>query len=171
MLATVSYISTPDSHLLLLLGPALPSGTENRFLGTFVFVSPSGQNSTGALWEVLGSTARAERYAMRSSSCCCFHFITSSSIWDLSSLTRNWTCSPCRILTTGPPRKFWSDLLHTWDDGTAVTNSQRTFLLRILCVEIFMVEVTFEVCFKLIPRGKEMRAHMAQGWRQAGGHL
>lgn len=40
MLATVSYISIPDSHLLLLLGPVLPSGTENRFLGTFVFEVP-----------------------------------------------------------------------------------------------------------------------------------
>ena len=40
MLATVLYISIPDSHLLLLLSPALPSGTENRFLGTFVFEIP-----------------------------------------------------------------------------------------------------------------------------------
>lgn len=40
MLATVLYISIPDSHLLLLPGPVLPSGTENRFLGTFVFEVP-----------------------------------------------------------------------------------------------------------------------------------
>ena len=33
-----------------------------------------------------------------------------SSMWDLSSLTREWTCTPCfskhRALTTGLPRKF-----------------------------------------------------------------
>ena len=40
MLATVLYISIPNSHLLLLLGPALPSGIGNRFFGTFVFEVP-----------------------------------------------------------------------------------------------------------------------------------
>ena len=70
---------------------------------------------------------------------------------ELSPFPLHWQL---RILTTGPPGKFWSGLLHSrWDDGTAVINSQRIFLLRILCVDIhakiYMVKVTFEVCFEL----------------------
>ena len=52
-------------------------------------------------------------------------------MWDLSSLTRDWTCAPCsggRVPITGPPEKSHSSnflrieilLLFGWDDKTGV---------------------------------------------------